>query len=281
MRLRRFLALSLGVHMTVVALLAPWARPQGHKLEPVKVRIVEARRPEIAREAPAAAVGGAKAPKSTPARSRLTPNPSLKPAPPPTRDGYAALLPGAGHQYSYESDGPGSGEPGGAHGRSFIPTDLRITGDQISGRLDIPLVFRKKNGTSKAVAKIVRTSETAFMFEYVDGDPYMRAVLFEGLRAKDGQEQVFRLFKSMSSDEVLVVLNLNVVQGGNVTGETIEDFAVDGYKLVISKTTILGRSSGFFLPDEEAKRAERRDASHLERLKTSPAFFAPIRNQTP
>lgn len=188
-----------------------------------------------------------------------------------------ALLPGASYQYSFEDNGH-VGSFGNGH--ASMATDLRITSDEISGKLDIPLVFRKKNGATKAVAKVVQTG-ARFIFEYVDGDPYMRAVLYEALRTLDGQEQVMRLFASMKSPEVVIVLKLTVVQGGAPTGETFEDFAVDGHKLTISKTTVLGMTSGFYLPDSEAKRAKRRDEAHLERIKMSPAFTSPLRNQGP
>ncbi len=282
MTLARFLALSLLVHALLLLVPPVLVRKVAPRREAIRIRIAERAAVE-APPPPKPAPGGRPAGGGRPRVVPGIPAPAVaaaEPAPPPgPASRLEDLLPGGTYQFS--SEGARAGAAPGAAVHNAIPTALRITSDQISGKLDVPLVFRKKNGASKAVAKVVKKPGDTFVFEYIDGDPYMRAVLFEALRDGDGRAQVLRLFASMRSAEIVIVLKQTVVQGGAPTGETFEDFAVDGYKLTISKTTVLGMTSGMMLPDADAEKAKRRDEGHLDRIKTSPAFISPIRNQSP
>jgi hypothetical protein len=272
-----YLALSLAGHVAIAAFLAPWARTPRRAAAPVTIRIVETPKALEANAKPRPS--GKPKPPAKAASAPLPPKTARTPSTPPlsrAASGYERLLPGGTYQFSFE-DGGGQAQ---TDSHAAIPTDIRISADEISGKLDIPLIFRKKNGTAKAEAKVVRRAKS-FVFEYVDGDPYLRAVLFEALRAPAGQAQVLKLFGTMHSAEILIILKLSVVQGSGETGETYEDFGVDGYKLVIAKTTVLGQTNGFYIDDADAKKARRRDEAHLEQLKTSPAFTSPLRNERP
>ena len=291
MRRGRYVALAVAAHLLLFAAPAVIVRKPLRRPEMVKLTIAEKPKtsvplarvppPAASRRVPQRAVAAPHAASSDAALPNAAqPDTAFPRQPPPPSTRVDGLLPDATYQYSFEDD---AGQPrsSGPTPHAAIPTPLRITADQISGKLDIPLIFRQKNGVSKAVAKLVKTADTAFLFAYVDGDPYMRAVLFEALRAPEARDQVLRLFAALASREVLVVLNQTVVQGGAPTGETFENFAVSGTKLTISKTTVLGLTSGVMLPDADAEKAKRRDATHLEQIKMSPAFISPLRNQAP
>jgi hypothetical protein len=61
---------------------------------------------------------------------------------------------------------------------------LPDSGHELVSKIDIPLFYRQTTRFSKATAEIGRRSDGSWYFVFVDGDPYLRAVLFEtgGLR---------------------------------------------------------------------------------------------------
>ncbi len=280
---KRFVLFGFLFHALLLFLPELWAPAwkatrNVRKPRPVKVRITST-----------PATSGASTKSSRPAgASLLTPvapgsrrPPSATPRPSgPKITRYEDFLPGAAWHGGEGGDEFGDGAPGGGGGA--MPPGLKAETDVFSGKLDVPLVFRAKTATAKAVAKIVRGPDGKYLFEYVDGEPVLRAVLFEAMRSQDGFKQILRLMAQLETAELVVVLRQEVVQGGGFTGETFENYAIEGTKLTIAKTHVLGvPHRGFSLPDAEAERAVARDAAQFERLKSSPAYQGPVRNREP
>lgn len=259
------------------------------KKRPAEIKIRISLLPERPKAQSAAAI--AQAAKGPPnAAPRVTKAPINKTLPPQPRretkkiDRYEDLLPGPNWQegsreteFDAENDAGRSGVDSG--NRHTIPQDLAAAAEEFSGRFDIPLVFREGHPDAKAVAKLVQRVDHSFFFETLDGDPLLRAVLFDAICGAKGRQQMLELFRRLRSSEVMVILTQAVVQGNEPTAWTEESFRINGHKLLIKKVTRLGMMAKGTIPEEAWRRARRRDAGELSRLEMSPAFQAPLRNR--
>lgn len=282
---KRFVLIALFLHAILLFLPELWAPAwkatrNVRKPRPVKVRITTTPAKLAPTSAPTRPAGASRPTAATKDPGSPAPSPSPPRPSGPKIARYEDYLPGAAWHGGEGESETGDGAPGGGGGA--MPPGLKAETDVFSGKLDVPLVFRAKTASAKAVAKIVRGSDGKYLFEYVDGEPVLRAVLFEAMRSKDGFAQLLRLMAQLETAELVVVLRQEVVQGGGFTGETFENYAIEGTKLTIAKTHVLGvPHGGISLPDAEAERAVARDAAHFERLKSSPAYQGPVRNREP
>jgi hypothetical protein len=135
---------------------------------------------------------------------------------------------------------------------------------------------------SHATAKVRRTGPTTWRFEYVDGDPVLRAVLFEALRIDPARAVLQRLFAEMGTDEIAIILRTSQSFETTASGRSREDIDITRGRVVIDKVLLPpAPGSGMALSDKDAERAKRRDRGALTRLRLSPAFMAPIRDRDP
>jgi len=195
---------------------------------------------------------------------------------------YQDLLPGA--------DYVPAGKSGGAPlGYSAPTTAQGIVADEVLGKLDIPLVFRSAGAEVKAIAKIILrpAAQAGWSFAFVDGDPVLRAVLYEALREPANRRLVADLFHRLRDTEVLIVLHQYTVVTTSPGQSYQEAFVLSGNKLTVERTLFVGAGGpgggglSLTLPDKEADRAKMRDRVHLEQLETSPAYISPIRDRDP
>lgn len=281
--------LSLTLHVTIIYVMHHrYRKSQLNKsftTESVKLRIVE--------QHPAPALTAA--PSKSPVPAAKKPD-TPKPAAPPTQTNTTQNPNPDEDQRPYEQLFPAANWPSGTvsipSGSSSIGTSdrgpppstaaQRIT-SHLSGQLDIPLVYREQTPKSRAVAKFRRNSDGRWYFDYIDGDPILRAVLFEAFQRRDNLQKIDQLATELKRTEILFVLQQTTKPALNGWKQFSDDIGYEqgGAKVVYSRTILTGHdgSSGIILPDEEAKRAIRRDNVAFMRLMNSPAYLSRIRNR--
>lgn len=205
----------------------------------------------------------------------------------------AALFPSAATAFSIADNSAaahsGSGVTIDEVGSTNAPPALKSATALVVSHIDIPLRFRAHSTNAKAVARLVRASaKPGWLFSDIDGDPYLRAVLFETLSQPRVAQEARAIFDVLQSNEFLMVLRQE-----NVTspppecrkGEQQSTAWSEG-KIIVTRrlfiaSSLCGGSGGITLPDEHWERAKRRDSQHLQDLTQSPAFMSPIRNRAP
>lgn len=195
---------------------------------------------------------------------------------------YGDLFPGAVEQID-------KGESGHGDGAGPASTHAQIAAEQLAGKVDVPLIYRQKNPEAKAVAMLKRRPQGDWLFASVDGDPHLRAVLYESLSEPRNEGAVQDLFARVGP-QVTIVLLQRAINGRGGASETIQ---LRGARLTIEKrftgtgVSMAAPADGvsalmsMTIPDEEAERARRRDRSALAALERSPAYHSPIRNRFP
>jgi hypothetical protein len=198
----------------------------------------------------------------------------------------------------YESLLPKSGELGMPEiGNASIE---RTTPRQTSGAVelsdvfDVPLSYREEHYGSRAVAKIVASKANAFgwRFESVDGDPLLRAVLFESLRDERNRRRVPGLIDLLGMKEVLVVLSVELVDVDDPAHTKADTITLEAHTVRVIRRVfntpigikpdpITWTHAGVPVPDEDSRKAIRRDRSRTARFETSPAYVGPIRDRDP
>ena len=189
---------------------------------------------------------------------------------------------------SYKDLFPGPTWPSGSvsvGGSSRTPTQVssetkKLTG-HLEGQLDIPLVFRENTATSKAVAKFRREEDGSWLFEYIDGEPVLRAVVFQAFKNKSNLDKISALSDELKSREIIFVLEQLTKPAMNGMKQFEDRMIFSGTRIIYTRMIFTGHdgSSGIALPDKEAKRAKLRDQVALKRLMDSPAYHSPIRNR--
>ena len=275
-------------------------------------------------------------PKNSAVRIHLVDKPKTKPAVPPTIVASTRLAAEsrllqsskAGHATESKTTRVAAATPpkaGPAIGRAYTdlfpnpdwqpaegnaPTGARIspraspkamaTGDRMAGVFDIPLAYRDTGTSAKAIALLMHRVDKSWYFESVDGDPVLRAVLFEGLRQPNNQRLVLDLFHDLGSHEITITLHQRTEQKTGIGRSYLDTYHIDGHKLVIERiryvdrmratvtdpTGIASLGVGIIalnipLPDREAERARERDHGARAKLEESPAFHGAIRDRDP
>jgi len=191
------------------------------------------------------------------------------------------------------------GDRGKRPSQRASPAQARVA-DELAGKLDIPLLFRANSKRARAMAKLARHPEqpAGFRFESVDGEPLLRAVLFESLRQPANRAFVLSLFEQLQSSEVLISLRQRTVLSLDARGRFADAVTVASNKVIVERTIYdqpagavppglvplpipHGIALGIALPDKAADKAKMRDRVRLERLTASPAYQAPLRNRDP
>ena len=207
---------------------------------------------------------------------------------------YTDLFPNADWQ-------PAEGTaPTGARISRRASPEAMATGDRMAGVFDIPLTYRNTDTSAKAIAVLMRRADSTWYFESIDGDPVLRAVLFEGLRTPHNQGLVLALFQDLGSHEITITLHQRTEQKTGIGSSYLDTYHIDGHKLVIERiryvdrmratvtdpTGIASLGVGIIplnipLPDREAERARERDHGARAKLEESPAFHGAIRDREP
>ena len=173
-------------------------------------------------------------------------------------------------------------------GQSRPTPELKGQTQLVLSHLDIPMKLRSKNNQATGVARLSAINETpGWIFSYVDGDPHLRAVIYESLRTEKLREQVKKLFSLMDSNEIYVTLKQITLVSPVPDcrkGDT-QDILWAKAKITVVKTMYLAGpgcpTGGLMLPDKHWEIAKRRDSQKLTELTSSAAFIGPIRNKIP
>ena len=249
----------------------------------VKVRIVETTipKPPIPETKPI-----------TPA-TKATANPSVKPAgkhtseEAPNAEDVVDDEPTTSVPTAYKDFFPGPTWPSGSvvgnstRSPTIVSSETKKISGHLEGQLDIPLVFRENTATSKAVAKFNRTEDGTWIFEYIDGEPVLRAVVFQAFKNKKNLDKIIDLSAELKSNEIIFVLEQITKPALNGMKHFEDGMTFSGTRIIYTRMIFTGHdgSSGMPLPDKEAKRAKMRDQVALKRLMDSPAYHSPIRNR--
>ncbi len=290
-RTRRLVAgigLSLAVHGAGLFFAEPLKTRRESLRRSYRQKIVVRMVPATTEPRPTAVASRKKAGKAKPA-NRPQPSRDAASSAPPRGEvppaSYGDLLPGLGNLPLAAASG--SGDP------AFAPPSqaAAIVSDAFAGKLDIPLFFRDQGDDASATAKIEfkEESPTGWWFAYISGDPLLRAVLYEALRDPANATAVADLFRELKSKEVLISLRQRTVRQPDPHERFSEAVRLEGSKLVVERTLYRapplpdGSGGGLSipLPDEEAKRAIRRDKARLDRFTRSPAYMSPLRERLP
>lgn len=152
--------------------------------------------------------------------------------------------------------------------------------DELSSRLDIPLLARAKGGKSRAVAKVILGADQIFILGYLDGDPLLRACLYAALTKPANLAVLKRMMEAEGKSEFVVAFAHEASSAINLS-RYVDNFLLADGKLSISRTTFQPLpTAGIALPDADQKRAEARDRMHLQRLRDSPAYQSPLRQRS-
>ena len=176
-----------------------------------------------------------------------------------------------------------SGSVVGSSTRTVTPvsSETKKLSGHLEGQLDIPLLFREKSANSKAVAKFRRTGERNWTFEYIDGEPVLRAIIFQAFKNKKNLDKITALSFELKSNEIIFVLEQVTKPALNGMKQFEDRMTFSGTRITYTRMILIGDDGtrGMPLPDEEAKRAKMRDEVALKRLMDSPAYHSPIRNR--
>jgi hypothetical protein len=171
-------------------------------------------------------------------------------------------------------------------------------GDILVDAFDIPLFMRQNQVAGKAFAKIARHKDRSLTAIFIDGNPVLRAVLYEALLDQRNRATVHRFFDGFGQQVITIRLRFKTTNRGGHSHNTQVSYTESGVSIIryFSKgnpdlemgqagtsptgdPAVVIPITGIPLPDEEAKRAIRRDRTILKRLRMSPAHIAPIRNR--
>ena len=174
------------------------------------------------------------------------------------------------------------------HGKRFH--EIHADGIQVSGAIDIPLKFRDMLGNGKAILKLRRQGKEVYV-EYLEGEAYLRAAVWEAITEPQSQARLENLFIQMASDEVLIVVK-TVKSKKYMMGQSFDQkLEVSKNKLTITHISYIppggtgvnplkgGIGMSLTLPDEDADKAVERDQMHMRRLSRLEAFHIIIKNR--
>lgn len=193
---------------------------------------------------------------------------------------YEDLFPGPAWPAGTVTVQRGSGDGDARRGPPPSTAAQKIAG-HLSGQLDIPLIFRENTAQSRATAKFRRKNDGAWYFEYIDGEPVLRAVLYEAFHQQKNLVKIDELASLMKKHEIIFVLEQRTKPALNGWEQFSDAISYEGIKIIYNRTIFTGSdgSSGIALPDKEAERAVMRDQVALKRLMASPAYISPIRGR--
>lgn len=247
----------------------------------IKVRIVETTKPKT----------------PTPKTKLITSEPSAKPSVKPASQQTSAVAPNAEDDEdderaasaptAYKDFFPGPTWPSGsvvgnsARSPTKVSSETKKISGHLEGQLDIPLIFRENTAASKAVAKFKRAEDGTWIFEYIDGEPVLRAVVFQAFKLQKNLDKIIDLSAELKSNEIIFVLEQITKPALNGMKQFEDSMTFSGTRIIYTRMIFTGHdgSSGMPLPDKEAKRAKMRDQVALKRLMDSPAYHSPIRNR--
>jgi len=177
---------------------------------------------------------------------------------------------------------------GSADQYAKVDPELSAQTQIVVSHIDIPLKLRTKNEHATAVARLVRINDNPpWMFSYVDGDPHLRAVLYETLKSEKTRLQVPALFALLDSGELYFTLRQETLTSPPPECRKGDEQKISWAKgkITVTRTMFVPNSlcpgGGMMLPDKHWEIAKRRDAQKLQELTSSAAFFGPIRNKIP
>ncbi len=203
---------------------------------------------------------------------------------PPSGRTYSELLPGGTWQPSTDDTGYYAAKHAG-EGRSVLTsTGVLPSAEMFLGELQIPFVYRRKSPSMRAVAVIdLQDSGHSPVLDSLDGDPTLRAVLYEALIKERGRRFLQDWARRMNRTSIVIALQMKTTTLRENRRDIGEDVQWNGEVLTITRSFAEPpggpNEPGMPLPDKEQIRGDRRDRRELEKLRSSPAYHSPIRNK--
>ena len=197
--------------------------------------------------------------------------------------GYASLLPGVDWRPVV-----GAAEQDAADAVRGSPR-AQFSAETLRGRFYIPLSVRKNAIKAQAFGKLTLLGPRKVKVDYIDGDPYCRAAMFEGLKAPSVWPALNELFTEVNGRELLLSLSYDrrIALPGQPSGH---DFTarVAGIKVSIrhvfsealttSELAPALPTIGMVLSDSLAEKSMNQDRRDAARLTQSPAYTGSIRD---
>lgn len=196
---------------------------------------------------------------------------------------YSEFLPGGTWQ-PHSAEGHYASRHGG-EGRSILTsTGVLPSTQMLLGELQIPFIYRRKSASTRAVAVItLHDGGNSPVMDTLDGDPTLRAVLYEALIKERGRRFLADWAQRMKRQSIVITLQMKTATIGDNRRDIEEDIGWNGEVLritrVFSEPPGGPKGPGIPLPDEEQIRGDRRDRRELNNLRSSPAYTSPLRNK--
>lgn len=244
------------------------------------------------RRAPAAADKKASSrpiePSNTPpSKTAATPHRNKSSAAPAAAGDYGALLPQAGElslpqALSQEKTGEAAASfaqhqfLAGISGKE--KQALLREGGTLAALFDLPLALRQQKRELRAHAAISQRAGE-LRLEYLDGEPILRAVIYEALQNPKAQQVLRRALALLDGRRLRIEISTRPEERLQADGES--SFFWRGANLILLKTPPPpSGGGGIALPDRAAEAAKAWDRQALLRLQDSLAYRKPLRQKT-
>lgn len=170
---------------------------------------------------------------------------------------------------------------GGYRGKQY--QKIMVAAHEIFGLFDIPLFIRQEYKAGKAYLKIKKSGKHLSII-MLDGDPYLRALIYESLFDRSTQQVIHELMGKMNAESIRIKLKHQRVMKTHDKRRYIDDVRIGQGTVSLLKTlNVLAhygpKDSGAKVKDEHSERAKKRDRLRLRILRSSPAYQSFVKDQ--
>lgn len=166
----------------------------------------------------------------------------------------------------------------GAHGPKG-----KMVGAYVFGTISIPLLVRRDLQQGKSSA-LIENKNGKVKLIYLQGNPWLRAALFEALAAEINRKNIIDMFSVFESQR----FRINLILEYNHVSFSFEEFKnrvqlqENKVELIVTRfskfDTGAPQLSGIPIEDEHSRKAVARDRLHKRRLLASPAYRQTLEN---
>ena len=152
----------------------------------------------------------------------------------------------------------------------------------IGSHFELPIALRNIKAKGNASLRVSKTG-SKLKIEYLVGLPTLRAIIYESIKNPPTYKALSQILKNNPSPYLFIQVKFFQKNTEDPSQPSIVDkVTTPSFSHVIIEKTFYRRStqsSGFFLPDEHAEKAQKRDFYKLKYLKLSKAYKKVIRNE--
>lgn len=200
------------------------------------------------------------------------------PAPKP-RNSYEALLPSGGGPIGNPEGSPNANTL--YKGQGFHEIHTESAG--IAAQFDLPLIFRRELDEGESHARLTLNADKSITLTSLNGEPILRAALFEALSENHSEDKIRRLFNQFNSKNITITIVFRTIMAPYADQEFTYLNRIFTNKVVISITKNLdvkkyGITGPGQIKDDAVIRTEKRDQKHYVRLQKSTAFGRALHN---